>query len=152
MFWGWVCGHLAGGLLFSQHTRQFSDRAEVQNESGTQTWQRLEMAPSPLEGEWGEQVFSNPLFAAGCTWLSWVSEDAVGFSKCLDSGNLPSLEHREKSWAGESPQESILSAKSQKDLEVLGILCHVPWPLGTIGREEWRPGWSLTLYTCRQVP
>ena len=29
-------------------------------------------------------------------WLSWASEDAVGFSKCLDSGNLPSLEHGDK--------------------------------------------------------
>ena len=45
----------------------------------------------------------------------------------LETSHPWNMETRvQKSWAGASPQESILSAKSQKDLEVLGILCYVP--------------------------
>ena len=152
------CSSLSTQRL-SFHTRRFSDCGGVQDESGPETWPWLEVPLSPLEGEWVSQVFWNLLFTASCRMELWASDNAVGFSKCLDSGSLPSS--GTGTWKRRgckalgwwmSTGTNSLSGKIQSDPEVPSVPYHMLWPPNITGQEGWRPGLSPTLYTCRQVP
>ena len=101
----------SGGLLFSYHTRQFSD-------SWGCGWEQIQPWDSTK-----------------------ASEGTVSFSKCLASGSLSSSGTGAWRWKGcRGPGlATALRISSwtgcQSNLEMLGAFCHMPWPLETIWRK-----------------